>query len=35
MLVFFELLAALAFGFVLGRVWEIRQEMRSAYAQGD
>ena len=28
MLIFFELLAALAFGFVLGRLWEIRQEMR-------
>jgi hypothetical protein len=24
----FELLAALALGFVLGRVWEIRKEMR-------
>ena len=30
MLMFFELLAALAFGFVLGRLWEIRQEMRRA-----
>jgi hypothetical protein len=27
MLMFFELLAALALGFVLGRLWEIRQEM--------
>ena len=28
MLIFFELLATLALGFVLGRLWEIRQEMR-------
>ena len=30
MLIFFELLAALALGFVLGRLWEIRQEMQRA-----
>ena len=30
MLIFFELLAALALGFVLGRLWEIRQEMQGA-----
>jgi len=30
MLIFFELLAALALGFVLGRLWEIRQELQRA-----
>ncbi len=28
MMMVFELLAALALGFVLGRIWEIRQAMR-------
>lgn len=28
MVMFFELLAALALGFVLGRLWEIRQTMQ-------
>ena len=28
MLIFSELLAALALGFVLGRLWEIRQELQ-------
>ena len=30
MLIVFELLAALALGFVLGRLWQIRQEMQRA-----
>ncbi|HET9716429.1 MAG TPA: hypothetical protein VFP60_09625 [Pseudolabrys sp.] len=34
MLLVFELLAALAVGFVLGRIWEIRQRMRADIERG-